>query len=189
MQAFLQEVVEGKNFSLTLDTSIYTKDIILKAAYNFLDKGYFLFATDGDNIVLSFTAKEDSDTDPKIVIWEYCDELLDVHLRDKLEKDNRVIREAIVSKALSGPIDQGGYVTYNPDEVAEANPVQNEIDFDKDIDDILAEIENDPDLQIDQWEIDKILKEIEEEAAQEPAKPEIKINPENISALKDQFKK
>ena len=189
MKAFLKEVIEGTDITLTIDTNIYPKDIILKAAYNMLDKWYFLFWKEGENIVLSFTVKADVELSPEVVIWEYSDELLDTYLRDKLEKDNKIIREAIVTKALTTPIDQWGFVTYNPDEIYGTDPVQNEIDFDKDIDDILAEIENDPDLQIDQWEIDKILKEIEEESKQEPAKPEIKINPDNISAIKDQFKK
>jgi CBS-domain-containing membrane protein len=42
-----------------------------------------------------------------------------------------------------------------------------EIDFDKDIDEILKEIENDPELKIDEDEIEKILKEIEEESNEE----------------------
>ena len=44
---------------------------------------------------------------------------------------------------------------------------RNEIDFDKDIDEILREIENDPDLKIDEEEIQRILKEIEEETVGE----------------------
>jgi CBS-domain-containing membrane protein len=43
----------------------------------------------------------------------------------------------------------------------------NQIDFDKDIDEILKEIENDPELKIDEEEIERILKEIEEETASE----------------------
>jgi CBS-domain-containing membrane protein len=51
------------------------------------------------------------------------------------------------------------------------------IDFDKDIEDILREIENDPELKIDEEEIEKILREIEEEAASDMAlEEEIKIN-------------
>ena len=36
----------------------------------------------------------------KSLIGEFSDELLAVYLRDKLEKDNKVIREVIVQKAL-----------------------------------------------------------------------------------------
>ena len=52
-----------------------------------------------------------------------------------------------------------------------------QIDFDKDIDEILREIENDPDLKIDEEEIEKILKEIEQET-ESMKKPSIQINQE-----------
>ena len=53
MKKFLKETISGKQFELTIDTQIFSKDIILKAAYNFLDKGYFFFSLDTDkNIIL-----------------------------------------------------------------------------------------------------------------------------------------
>jgi His-Xaa-Ser system protein HxsD len=112
METFLKEAIEGQNFELLIDAKIFSKDIILKSAYNFLDKGYFFFRHDDvQNIILQFTKKSDVDTDPKIIIGEYSDELLDVYLRDKLEKDNKVIREAIVEKAINGPLDTQNFVS------------------------------------------------------------------------------
>jgi CBS-domain-containing membrane protein len=78
-------------------------------------------------------------------------------LRDKLEKDNKEIREKIVWAAIANSLDSNNFVsldTWNENK---------EIDFDKDIDEILKEIENDPELKIDEEEIERILKEIEEE--------------------------
>lgn len=190
MSSFLKEIITWKQFELLIDTEVFPKDIILKSAYNFLDKGYFFFRFDEEkNMILDFTAKDWIEIEAKHLIWEFSDELLDVYLRDKLEKDNKVIREAIVSKALAGPLDMWNFVEYDSDNREIWDAQQNEIDFDKDIDDILKEIENDPDLQIDEWEIDKILQEIEEEAARDIPKPEIKLNPDNISAIKDSFNK
>jgi hypothetical protein len=37
MSQFLNEIVDGKKFELLIDTQIFPKDIILKAAYNYLD--------------------------------------------------------------------------------------------------------------------------------------------------------
>ena len=185
MEAFLKEVVEWEKFQLVIDTQIFPKDIILKAAYNFLDKGYFLFNHDADkNIVLQFTKKADVDTDPKTIVGEFSDELLDVYLRDKIEKDNKVIREAIVEKAINGPLDMQNFVSLD----VEKNQEQNQIDFDKDIDEILKEIENDPDLKIDETEIENILKEIEEEAESEVQKPSLTIDPKSVAGAKDMFK-
>lgn len=137
-------------------------------------------------MIVEFHAKKDSSLPLWEIVAAYADELLDVYLRDTLERENRVIREAIVTKALTGPIDTGNFVTIDSDT---KQSEKNEIDFDKDIDDILREIENDPDLQIDEGEIEKILKEIEAEAAQEIQKPQISINPDNISQIKANFKK
>ncbi len=185
MEAFLKETIEWQNFELLIDTQIFPKDIILKSAYNFLDRGYFFFKYNEDkNIILQFTKKSEIELDPKVIIGEYSDELLDVYLRDKLEKDNRVIRETIVQKAIAWPLDTENFVSLDTQNTQE----QNQIDFDKDIDEILKEIENDPDLKIDEEEIENILKEIEQETESEVSKPELKIDPANIAGAKDMFK-
>ena len=184
MTEFLKEIVAGEQFELSIDTGVFEKDIILRAAYNFLDQGYFFFRLwKEQEMILQFTKREDIDSDPKDIIWAFSDELLDVYLRDTLEKDNKVIREAIVTKAINGPLDMQNFVSLDTD-----NAQQNEIDFDKDIDEILKEIENDPDLKIDEAEIEKILKEIEEETESMP-KPEVTANADGLKWAKDMFKK
>ncbi len=185
MSKFLTEVVEWSKFELTIDTQIFSKDIILKSAYNFLDKGYFFFKfSDSWNIVLEFTLKAWINEKPESIIWEFSDELLDVYLRDALEKDNKVIRETIVTKAINGPIDMKNFVSLDTDV-----SLQNEIDFDKDIDEILKEIESDPEVNIDEDEIEKILKEIDDEVSSEVEKPSITVSRDSVSSLKNMFKK
>lgn len=185
MKAFLKETISWEQFELLIDTQIFSKDIVLKAAYNFLEKGYFYFFLDSDkNIILQFTRKHEIDIDPKVIIGDFSDELLDVYLRDKIERDNKVIREAIVTKAINGPIDPANFISF---ESEENNQEQNQIDFDKDIDEILKEIEEDPDLQIDEEEIENILREIEEET-QDIAKPQITANPDWLKSAKEAFK-
>ncbi len=186
MSQFLSEKIDGEKFELLIDTNIFPKDVILKAAYNFLDIWYFFFKFDGNkNIILEFTTKQDITEDPKHIIWEFSDELLNVYLRDKLEKDNKVIRETIVTKAINGPLDFQNYVSLDTDNTN--NSQQDEIDFDRDIDDILKEIENDPDLKIDEQEIENILREIEEET--ELAKPQVIADPGAVADMKNKFKK
>jgi hypothetical protein len=53
----------------------------------------------------------------------------------------------------------------------------------------LKEIENDPELKIDEEEIENILKEIEEEAESDAAKPKITLDPEGLKKAKEGFKK
>ncbi len=191
MEAFLKEIINEKQFELLIDTNIFPKDIILKAAYVFLDRWYFFFKQDSDwNIVLQFTTREDNKENPKNVIADFSDELLATYLRDKLEKENKEIREKIVWAAIANSLDANNFVAIDTNNQWNQQE-QNQIDFDKDIDEILKEIENDPELQIDEEEIEKILKEIEEETESEldNEEPTITVDPEAVKKAKEKFKK
>ncbi|NDK07673.1 His-Xaa-Ser system protein HxsD [Candidatus Gracilibacteria bacterium] len=189
MKEFLKEKVKGDKFELLIDSKIFSKDIVLKAAYNYLDKGYFFFFLDEDkNIVLQFTKKQGVKNKPEEVIGDFSDELLSVYLRDKLEKDNKDIREKIVGAAIANSLQTGGFVEINTDDCLCED--QNQIDFDKDIDDILKEIENDPELKVDEDEIERILKEIEQEYEKESEeKPSIKVDVDAVKDVKEKFTK
>lgn len=63
----------------------------------------------------------------------------------------------------------------------------NQIDFDKDIDEILKEIENDPELKVDEAEIQKILAEIESETESLQSQKTPKIDPNKIKDAKAKF--
>lgn len=185
MEIFLNEVVEWEKFELLIDSNIFSKDIVLKAAYNFLDKGYFFFKFDENkNIIVQFTKKSDNKQDAKTVLLDFSDELLSVNLRSDLEISNKEIRERIVWAAIWNSLDINNFREINTDN----NIENNQIDFDKDIDDILKEIENDPDLQINEEEIARILKEIEEESNSEE-KPQIMINLEWVKKAKENISK
>lgn len=183
MSKFLQISTEGNVAELLIDTEIFPKEIILKAAFNFLDRGYFFFRVDENkNMILELTKRAENTENLEKIIENFSDTLLETYLRDKLEKDNKIIREAIVTKAINGPLDYNNFVSLDVDE----NFEQNEIDFDKDIDEILAEIENDPDLKIDEAEIEKILAEIEAES--ENFKPKVSLNIDAVKQAKENFK-
>jgi hypothetical protein len=106
-------------------------------------------------------------------------------LRDKLEKDNKEIREKIVWAAIANSIDQSNFVSLNTDDKRDWD--RSEIDFDKDIDEILKEIENDPELKIDEEEIERILKEIEEETASEEQAKNITLDINWVEDAKKKF--
>ncbi len=181
MLPFLNETIEWNQFELIIDKSIFDKDIVLKTAYNFLDKWYFFFKIDENgNILVQYTAKDWVKENPKDIIWDFSDELLSVYLRDKLERDNKTLRELIVWTALSHGLDENNFIEINTDVSNGSN--QNQLDFDKDIDDILKAIENDSDLDIDGEEIRKILEEIEEESKKSEKVQNISLD---VNAIKD----
>lgn len=185
MEMFLNEVIKWDKFELLVDTSIFSKELVLKAAYNFLDKWYFFFKTDENkNIIVQFTKKDDCKEKPEKVIMDFTDELLSVSLRNDLEINNKEIREKIVWAAISNSLDINNFSVVNTN----WNTEKNQIDFDKDIDDILKEIENDPDLQINEEEIAKILKEIEDES-NEVETTQVMINLEWVKKAKQDLSK
>lgn len=186
MQDFLSKNINWDKIELLIDTNIFPKDIILKAAFNFLDRWYFFFKFDEKkNIILVLTKRSENNEKLEKIIEDFSDVLLETYLRDKLEKDNKTIRETIVNKAINWPLDTNNFVSFDTEEWYKE---QNEIDFDKDIDEILAEIENDPDLKIDEEEIEKILAEIEAESL-EVEKPQISLNLDAVQKAKENFKK
>jgi len=187
MTEFLKKEQDGARFELLIDTKLFSKAIVFKAAYNFLDHGYFFFRLDADgNIILQFSPKEGVKTPSEQIIGEFSDELLNVSLRDALERENKTIRETIVSAAIGNSLDAKNFVSIDTDR--QNNRPNNQIDFDKDIDEILREIENDPELKIDEAEIERILKEIEEETKAELArKPAITVDPNKVKDAKKNF--
>lgn len=191
MTEFLKKEIKWNRFELLIDATLFSSDIILKAAYNFLDRGYFFFRLGAKkSIILQFTPKDGIKESPETIIGEFSDELLNVTLRDKLERDNKNIREKIVGAAIANSLDSNNFVQLDTDRKNDGwnNWVMNPIDFDKDIDEILREIENDPDLKIDQAEIERILKEIEEETQSEIIEPTVPVlDPNKVKDAKKKF--
>lgn len=187
MEPILKKNIEDNALELVIDTKIFNKDIVLKAAFNHLDEGYFLFSTrDDGNILLQFTPRDNSPLNSTSVVAGFSDNLIEVYLRDKLERENKDIREKIIWAAIANSIDSNGFVSIDTERKSD----QNQVDFDKDIDEILKEIENDPDLKIDEAEIERILKEIEEETQWmqfEEVKPTITLDTNAVKNAKEKF--
>lgn len=173
MNAFLSQNSENNRLELRVDTALFSPQVVMKAAYTFLDQAYFFFRKDDDgSILVQITPKESVEWTAEKFALEYSDELLATLLRYNLERDNKEIRETIVKRALSSFADVENFTYVAHDEQAQ----KNQIDFDKDIDDILKEIENDPDLKIDESEITRILAEIESETSHKHSSPKIDLN-------------
>ncbi len=159
MTAILKEHIDWNQFELLINTKIFPQNIALDAAYWFLDKGYFFFDLDeNENIILQFRAKPGVTDKPVDIIWEYSDELLNMSLRDRLEKENKTIRETIVTKAINGPLDIKNFVSLDTDKNTQKDSNK---DFDKDLKEILSYIESEPSFNIDDKEVENILTEID----------------------------
>jgi len=183
MTPFLTQNSQNNRLELLIDGEIFSNNIVMKAAYTFLDRAYFFFRKDGKNTIVQIHPKEGQRWSSETFAFEYSDELLATNLRDKLEKDNKEIRETIVKRALASYADVSNFRSIEP----QVQQAQNQIDFDKDIDEILREIENDPDLKIDEEEISRILAEIEMETGEMKKQKVPKLDPNKIKNAKAKF--
>lgn len=183
MHPFLSQNSLNNRLELLVDGLLFSDIIAMKAAYGFLDRAYFFFRKDGNNTIVQICPKVDQRWSSEVFALEYSDELLATTLRDKLEKDNKNIRETIVKRALASYADVPNFRSIE----AWEDQAPKQIDFDKDINEILREIENDPDLKIDEEEINRILAEIEAEN-QEMQIPKVpKLDPNKLKDAKAKF--
>jgi len=179
MKQFLSQNSENGRLELVVDTTLFPIDVAMKAAYVMLDRAYFFFYTTSEWLLVQITPKANQKHDSEYFAHEYADELLAYSLRVKVETDNKVIRETIVRRALGSYADLPNFTH------VEGN-VSSQIDFNKDIDEILREIENDPNLSIDEDEINRILSEIEAET-QSLKKPT--LDPNKLKDVKKNFQR
>lgn len=178
MTPFLSVSNDSDRVELLIDTQLFSPVIAMKAAYMLLDRAYFFFFTRPDGLIVQVTPKAWQDWDAERFAREYSDELLAYALRVRVELENKEVRETIVRRALGSYADLPNFTSVDP--VANSS----QIDFDKDIDEILREIENDPELKIDEAEINRILAEIESET-QALKKP--KLDPNKLKDVKKNF--
>lgn len=182
MKNFISKNIENGRVELLIDTTLFAPHIAMKAAYAMLDKAYFFFYTSDAELIVQITPKEWQEWDAERFVLEYSDELLAYVLRVQVETENKAVRETIVRRALGSYADLPNFASIDTG----ATPQKWQIDFDKDIDEILREIENDPELKIDEEEINRILAEIEAETqSQMIQKP--KIDPNKLKDVKKNF--
>ncbi len=182
MKNFISKNIENGRVELLIDTTLFAPHIAMKAAYAMLDTAYFFFYTSNAGLIVQITPKEWQEWDAERFVLEYSDELLAYVLRVQVETENKAVRETIVRRALGSYADLPNFASIDTG----ATPQKWQIDFDKDIDEILREIENDPELKIDEEEINRILAEIEAETqSQMTQKP--KIDPNKLKDVKKNF--
>lgn len=179
MKNFISKNVENNRLELLIDINIFSLNVSMKAAYTYLDRAYFFFHKNDNQLLVQITPKTWQKWDAEKFALEYSDELLAYALRVQIEDENRVVRETIVRRALGSYADLPNFKSIESDQNQSWS-----IDFDKDIDEILREIESDPELHIDEDEINRILAEIEADA-QMAKKPT--IDPNKLKDVKKNF--
>lgn len=92
--------------SFNLNTKIYSKELIFKTAYVFIDKLYIYFdsASDGDMIVTLRAKDKSRDNQLEELKGEFSNELLNVLLRENASERNKKIVEIIIGGAITASL-------------------------------------------------------------------------------------
>ena len=180
MHNFIRKEIDGNKLELLVDTNFFSKDVLMKTSYLFIDRWTFFFLEENWKYILQFEAKDDLNIDLEEIYKEFSNELLTTYLRDKVEKENQEIRQIIFREAFTSSIDPKNYI-------------EKEIDFKDDdinneIDDLIAEVENDPELEINEEEIRRMIEEVKNQNNEE-LDDTLKIDLDWIKKAKEKFNK
>jgi His-Xaa-Ser system protein HxsD len=98
----LQAEVGERRVRFTIDESIYELDVIMGAAYLFIDKVYVFLDRGGDRqVVVSLRARaECSEEELEALAGQFSNELLNQALRKQVGEANGRLREYILARAL-----------------------------------------------------------------------------------------
>ncbi len=165
MENFIRNIEKWKfDIEMVVDWKIFDKKTILRAAYELVDKVYMFFKKDWDEFIVQFKLK-DKNLKLDDVVNTFWEELVFHNLRAQIDKKTWKMKQRIIETALGYSLsledikeDLERIIPWSVDwwgKWQEANQ--------KSIDEIMKEIESDPDFEDDKDEILWILKEINEE--------------------------
>jgi His-Xaa-Ser system protein HxsD len=111
--------IDAARVAIEIDASIYSQDAILRATYKFTDRGYVLLQSHDvpAHCCIAHLIAKSPLVDLGVLVGEFCNELLDQQLRQRLESQFGDIRSLIVAEAfaegnlLDRDRDEGDYMT------------------------------------------------------------------------------
>lgn len=89
-----------KNYIGKYDINMYSKEVVMKAAYAFIKDCYIHLSSDDKSIIVSFTAKDDREL-PDSIGAEFENEMLSQSVRYHVYKQTHVIREILMARAMA----------------------------------------------------------------------------------------
>ena len=139
MNTIIQIAESPYSVEFSIDLNVFPLNVCLRSVYTFLDRWYFYFEKDltGNKLIVKSVSKNENKWSSEKLLSDLSDELLATTLRESLERDNKTIRDAIVMKALWSMEDH--WVETSEEKLKKE---ESYLDFSKDVDSLLKEIEN-----------------------------------------------
>lgn len=95
------EVPFTANFTVTVDLSVFGKDVVLRACYVFADRCYCWIQSEGAGRLLVAFKDRKGKLDADALRGEFANALVDFALRAVIEANTAEVRKAIVIAALT----------------------------------------------------------------------------------------
>lgn len=117
---------DDSSLCFSIDPKIYSREIIFKAAYNFIDKYYISFSVYKDEYILaSFKLKDNKNFETQTVLGEFYNELLHEALRLYIYQQTKDIRQLILGRALYSTciINSNDGIEINPKDEEDQNEI------------------------------------------------------------------
>lgn len=91
--------LENNRFQVVVDMALYAKESLVAACYKFTDRFFIHQQTSGNNVIVVFEAM-DGNAISKVVVKQFCNELIDQQVRFNMNQQFGHIRELIVEEAF-----------------------------------------------------------------------------------------
>lgn len=96
--------IENKDDNVTVVTipcGIYSKEVILKACYKYLDSAFVKLECMKKSFSVEIKSKDDNEKQARMIADQFCNDLIDFELRAIISSQTKDIRYALVEKAFS----------------------------------------------------------------------------------------
>ncbi len=85
---------------LRVDTSLYARESLFRACYQFTDRCYLFLRPDGDQAIVVEIRRKQTSPAVNELVGEFSNELLNQQIRTEISRETRAIREMIVAQAF-----------------------------------------------------------------------------------------
>jgi len=99
--SWINELSDGA-LSILVDTRIYSLEVLFRTCYVFTDRCYLFLEPWNDREIINICfSKKNDDCALAEIAAEFCNELVNQHVRLKITSETRPIRELIVAQAFA----------------------------------------------------------------------------------------
>lgn len=87
-------------YELTIPKTLYSKSVLMRTGYRYIDRVYIHFSAKGENWIVEFNEKN-SDCNIELIAKEFENTLISQALREIINERTKTLREIILARSLT----------------------------------------------------------------------------------------